>query len=122
MLAELARWEWAMTSVFDAADAAPLGHEALARVSPQQWAQLRFTWHPSVQRLALAWNVPQLWQALSDDAERPPVALAATPVQWLLWRQQLTTYFRSLPAARSGDARCGAQRLAVRGAVRAAVR
>jgi hypothetical protein len=99
VLAELARWEWAMTSVFDAADAAPLGHEALARVAPQQWAQLRFTWHPSVQRLALSWNVPQLWQALGDDAERPPVTLAAAPLQWLLWRQQLTTYFRSLPAA-----------------------
>jgi hypothetical protein len=96
VLAELARWEWAMTSVFDAADAVPLGHEALSHVAPQQWAQLRFSWHPSVQRLALSWNVPQLWQALSDDSARPPAMLAATPMEWLLWRQELTTYFRSL--------------------------
>jgi hypothetical protein len=96
VLAELASWEWAMTSVFDAADAPPLEHAALAGVSPQQWAQLRLSFHPSVQRLGLAWNVPQLWQALSDDAERPPVALAAAPVQWLLWRRELTTYYRSL--------------------------
>jgi hypothetical protein len=96
VLAELASWEWAMTSVFDAADAPPLEHAALRRVSPPQWAQLRFSFHPSVQRLALAWNVPQLWQALTDDAERPAVTLAAAPVQWLLWRRELTTYYRSL--------------------------
>ena len=110
VLAELARWEWAMTTAFDAADAAPIGHESLARLPPQQWAQVRFAWHPSVQRLTLSWNVAQLWQALTDEAERPAAALAATPVEWLLWRQDLTTYFRSLPqpeaavldAARSG--------------------
>lgn len=99
VLAELARWEWSMTCVFDAADAEPLTHAALARVSAQQWAQLRFTWHPSVQRLSLAWNVPQLWQALTDDAERPPATLNPAPMQWLLWRHGLTSYFRSLPAA-----------------------
>jgi len=96
VLAELARWEWAMTSAFDAADREPLGHEALASVPPQQWAQLRFGWHPSVQRLTLWWNVPQLWQALTGEGERPPATLAAEPVDWLLWREELTTYYRSL--------------------------
>jgi hypothetical protein len=106
VLAELAQWEWAMTSVFDAADAAPLDAAALARLPPQQWAQLRFRWHASVQRLALWWNVPQLWQALSDDLERPAMALAARPLQWLLWRENLTSYFRSLskPEAAALDA------------------
>lgn len=97
VLAQLARWEWAMTHVFDAADAQPLTHATLARVPPEQWAQLRFQWHPSVQRLAFNWNVPQLWQALTDDTERPPTAFSHTPTQWLVWRQELTSYFRSLP-------------------------
>ncbi|HTD11231.1 MAG TPA: DNA-binding domain-containing protein [Steroidobacteraceae bacterium] len=96
VLAELARWEWTMTSAFDAADATPLEHAALAQFSPQQWPQLRFSWHPSVARLGLSWNVPQLWQALTQDAERPAASVNRVPVQWLLWRQQLTTYFRSL--------------------------
>jgi hypothetical protein len=106
VLAELARWEWTMTGAFDAADATPLTHAALSRFSPQRWAQLRFTWHPSVARLGLAWNVPQLWQALNDETERPAASLNREPVQWLLWRQGLTTYFRSLPAteARALDA------------------
>ena len=110
VLAELAQWEWAMAGAFDAADATPLGPEALARVAPQRWARLRFGWHASVQRLTLWWNVPQLWQALTDEGERPPASLAAAPLPWLLWRSELTTYFRSLSkteaavldAARSG--------------------
>ena len=66
VLAELAQWEWAMTSVFDAADAAALPAEDLASIPPVHWAQLRLRWHPSVQRLTLWWNVPQLWQALGE--------------------------------------------------------
>ena len=96
VLAELARWEWTMTGAFDAADATPLTHAALAGFSPQQWAQLRFSWHPSVARLGLGWNVPQLWQALTADTERPAASVNREPVHWLLWRQELTTYFRSL--------------------------
>jgi hypothetical protein len=99
VLAELARWEWAMTGVFDAADALPLTHEALAHVAPQEWAQLRLQWHPSVARVDLHWNAPQIWQAVTEDAERPAIAYSAQPTPWLLWRQDLTTYFRSLPAA-----------------------
>lgn len=99
VLADLARWEWAMTEVFDAADAEPIATEALARVAPESWAGLRFDWHPSVRRLALAWNAPQIWKAVSDEAEPPEVAFSAEPVEWLLWRQDLRTYFRSLQPA-----------------------
>ncbi|HEX4648592.1 MAG TPA: DNA-binding domain-containing protein [Steroidobacteraceae bacterium] len=98
VLAELARWEWTMTEVFDAADATPLAHAELARIEPQQWAALRFSFHPSLRRLSLSWNAPQTWQALTGDAERPPASLSGAPVQWLLWRQGLSTYFRSLAA------------------------
>jgi hypothetical protein len=96
VLAELASWEWAMTEVFDAADAEPIGTEALARVAPDEWAELRFDWHPSLRRVALVWNAPQIWKAVGDDAEPPEVELSAAPVEWLLWRQNLHTYFRSL--------------------------
>lgn len=110
LLAELARWEWQLSAVFDAADAEPLNAAALARVAASDWAELRFTWHPSVRRLALRWNAPQLWKALTDGSERPELSVLATPVEWLAWRSQLMTYFRSLEtleaeaidAARSG--------------------
>jgi hypothetical protein len=99
LLAELARWEWAMTEVFDAADAEPIDVSALARVSPEEWSELRFDWHPSVRRLELVWNVPQIWKAITSDAERPAASLVSEPTPWLLWRQELQSYFRSLTAA-----------------------
>jgi hypothetical protein len=102
VLSELAQWEWSMSSVFDAADAAPLGVGDLARIAPAHWAQLRFRWHPSMQRLTLWWNVPQLWKALSEDGERPEMTLGATATEWLLWREQLTSYYRSLAKTEAG--------------------
>jgi len=98
LLADLARWEWAMTQVFDAADASALDAAALSRVAPDAWAQLRFQWHPSVARLDLNWNAPQIWQALTEDGERPAAAVSTEPTPWLLWREGLTSYFRSLTA------------------------
>ncbi len=97
VLAELAGWEWTLGQVFDAADAEPVTHEALARVEPQQWAQLRFGFHPSVQRLALHWNAPQIWQAVTEERDPPAVSFTQQAQPWLAWRQELTTYFRSLP-------------------------
>ena len=98
LLAELAYFEWTLAAVFDAADAEPLAAAALARVAPADWAQLRFTFHPSARRMALAWNAPQLWKALTEGGERPQLELAAAPVEWLAWRQDLKSYFRSLAA------------------------
>jgi hypothetical protein len=98
LLAELARWEWTLGAVFDAADAEPLGAAALARIDAADWPELRLTFHPSVRRLALRWNAPQLWKALTEGAERPELRVVAEPVEWLAWRQDLKTYFRSLEA------------------------
>jgi hypothetical protein len=98
LLAELARWEWTMTEVFDAADAEPLRAEALQQIQPRQWAELRLDVHPSVRQLALSWNAPQIWKALTEGVERPQASLHADPVAWVLWRQELKTYFRSLEA------------------------
>jgi hypothetical protein len=102
VLAELARWEWMMTEVFDAADAAAVSVAELANVAPEEWAGLRFGLHPSVRRLSLSWNAPQIWKAVSDGAEPPEVVFSAEPVQWALWRQELRTYFRSLQPGEAG--------------------
>lgn len=96
LLAELARWEWALTEVFDAADAEPVGPQALTALAPDDWAALRFRCHPSVRRLALSWNAPQLWKALTEGGERPELQVLAEPIEWLAWRADLKTWFRSL--------------------------
>jgi hypothetical protein len=43
--------------------------------------------------------VPQIWKAVTCDAARPEAVLSSEPLQWLLWRHELHTYFRSLTAA-----------------------
>lgn len=99
ILAEQARWEWAMTATFDAADAPTLDPGAMAGVAPEEWADLRFDWHPSIRRLQLSWNVPQIWSATTNATEPPEPSLATEAGQWLLWRRELEIFFRSLAPA-----------------------
>jgi len=94
ILAELARWEWAMAAVFDAADAEPLDISAFAQLAPEDWAELRFEWSPAVQIVELEWNVPQLWKAVTEDTDRPDPIPA--PTRYLIWRRELQIYFRPL--------------------------
>jgi hypothetical protein len=103
LLADLARWEWTMAAVFDAADAGPVDAGALSGKSPQDWATMRLTFHPSVHVLEFAWNAPQIWKAIisgpAEGVARPVAAVSREPVSWLLWRHNLKEYFRSLGAA-----------------------
>jgi hypothetical protein len=98
-LSELARWEWAMTEVFDAADAAPIDAQALGEVAPEAWAALKFDLHPSLRRLDLHWNAPPLWKALTDNRSAPEAASQHDALAWLLWRRELQIYFRPLARA-----------------------
>ncbi len=92
---DLARMEWALRHAFDAAPAALLTPAELAGVSAQDWANLRFTPHPSVQLLALHWAVGPVWHALKSgqDEVPPPDALAHT---MLVWRHAMNTQWKSL--------------------------
>jgi hypothetical protein len=109
ILSEIARFEWKLAEVFDAPDAAVLGRESLQAVEPQAWPDLAFRFHPSVRRMTLEWNTVNVWQAANGDQEPPQPEPAPQPVQWLLWRQDLKNYFRSLDAA-EGSALDAAQR------------
>jgi hypothetical protein len=103
LLADLARWEWTMAAVFDAADADPVEAGALSGKAPQDWATMRLTFHPSVHVLEFAWNAPQIWKAVlagpNEGVPRPAAAVSREPVSWLLWRNNLKEYFRALGAA-----------------------
>jgi hypothetical protein len=97
-LAELARFEWAMNAVFDAADAPCIEVQALGRVPPENWAGLGFDLHPAVRRLDLVWNAPALWRALTDGHAHPEPAGQEHPIPWLLWRKDLQIFYRQLTA------------------------
>jgi hypothetical protein len=98
ILAEVALLEWTLAEVFDAADAEPTPRAALSAVDASAWSALRFDFHPSLRRLHLHWNTAAVWQAMSREETPPDPLCAEHPVPWLLWRQNLQNYFRSMPA------------------------
>lgn len=94
--AELAAFEWAMTEVFDAADAAVLAVEDMAALAAEQWPGMRLIPHPSMRRLDLHWKIPQLWKAAQEGAAPEPPLREPRAAAWVLWRRELRNYFRSL--------------------------
>lgn len=95
-IAEMARFEWAQCDAFDAADAKPLSIESLVALDPQAWLSLQLRFHPSMQRLALRSNVPELWAPLNANAEPPALIIANEATAWLIWRQDLRLLYRAL--------------------------
>ncbi len=96
VLAEMARFEWALRNAFDAGDVPSLSLDALQTIAPESWAGLSFVLHPSVARVDLQWNVPQLWAAIDDETGEIEIESAEHPIPWLIWRKDLKTYYRSL--------------------------
>jgi hypothetical protein len=101
ILAETALLEWTLSEVFDATDAQPLGRAALAAVDPAAWGSLKFKLHPSLRRLDFSWNTAAVWKAMSADETPPRPERADAAIPWLLWRQDLQNYFRSMNALES---------------------
>ena len=95
--AEMAAFEWALGLAFDAEDVLNLTLQDLAEIPPENWADLRFKFHPSVQLLALKWNVLLTWQALNAE-ETPPAAVQINE-PCLVWRKDLNSHYRSLELA-----------------------
>jgi hypothetical protein len=94
---EMARFEWALGEAFDAADAEPVAAETIVALPPEAWETLAFVPLPTLSRLTLAFEVPQAWQRREEvepgDLE---VAAAGRPVQWVIWRPERVSNFRSL--------------------------
>lgn len=99
ILSEVAAFEWTLSEVFDAPDVPSLPRAALNAVVPSAWNDLKFRFQPSLRRLPLSWNTTAVWQACSRDESPPQPELTGQPVLWLLWRQNLQNYFRSMDAS-----------------------
>jgi hypothetical protein len=95
-LYELALFEWTLGQAFDAADTTLITEQDMASISPDAWPDLTFRFHPSIQRLDLEWNVPEMWLAFTDDNPTQIAAACEEASPWLIWREQLITRFRSM--------------------------
>lgn len=96
-LQELARFEWAQTMVFDAADTIrPVQLEEVAQLPGEAWASLGFEFIPALRWLDLYWNVAQIENSVDKNDTMPQKSRADHPLRWLLWRRDMKTYWRSL--------------------------
>jgi hypothetical protein len=101
ILSEVALLEWTLAEVFDATDALSLPRTALSAIPPSAWGALTFEFHPPLRRLAFSWNTAAVWKAMNQDETPPRPEMATAPMPWLLWRQNLQNYFRSMNAVES---------------------
>jgi hypothetical protein len=92
--AEMAAFEWTLGLAFDAEDAPILTLQDLAAIPPENWADLKFKFHPSLQLLSLEWNVLLAWQALNADETPPAAAQINEPC--VVWRKEMNSHYRSL--------------------------
>ena len=97
IISELAHFERLLMVAFDAADATRFTRDLLSNMPPEQWPDLVFRFHPSVQMAHFHYNSVQTWQALKQ--EQSPEPAKEQDSDWLLWRNNdRLTQFRSLPA------------------------
>jgi len=95
-LAELASLELAFNLAASAPDLAPLHWQTIKHMDPEQFSELKFVLHPSVQHLHFLQNTTSIWSALKCD-ERPPAPHRLDAVQnVLVWRQGTLARFRMI--------------------------
>jgi hypothetical protein len=95
--AEMATFEWGLSLAFDAEDAPILNLQDLAAIAPENWADLRFQFHPSMQLFIFKFNVLRVWQALNAEQTVPKVSEINEPC--VVWRKDLNSHYHSLDIA-----------------------
>ncbi|MCG6862296.1 MAG: DNA-binding domain-containing protein [Chromatiaceae bacterium] len=111
-LAELAELEWTLAGAFDAADAPVIQISEVDKIPAEAWPSLRMRFHPSLNRLTFTWNVLDLWRTAKEEKPIPAPEQLPEPGDCLIWRDGLSTRYRSvepdesaaLDAAASGTA------------------
>jgi len=95
-ISELAKIEWTMALVFDAADDAILIPNDLHTLPHHDWPHLQIHFHSSLQLINVSWNVFEIWQSISDELDPPEPVCSSSPVTWVLWRKDLLNHYSSL--------------------------
>jgi hypothetical protein len=102
ILIDFARLERALADAFDAPDATPCTVAALGALAPEQWPQMGFSFHPSVEVLRLAKGIAAAFEAAAAETACPPPDEAQDEIL-LVWRHpdDAQTLFRGLEPAES---------------------
>jgi hypothetical protein len=91
-LLQMAKFEWTLSFVEDAADVKLLSTTDLATIPEEAWPAMQFYLHPSLQFLTLDYNIPDLWQAIQSKQALPKLQHNALQI-WTLWRHELVAHY-----------------------------
>ena len=95
--ADMARFEWALGEAFDAPDDVPIQAADLMALPAEAWEELRLIPLRSLRQLTLAYDAPQAWQRREEvEPGNLEVPQAARATDWVIWRPERTSHFRSL--------------------------
>lgn len=101
VLAELAKFEWAIENAFDAQDAKTMSVEDFKNIPPDKWASMKFIFHPTLRYQTFSYNIIPLWEAiLNSSAKRATILKNPQPV--IFWRYNLDTVYRALSEMEAG--------------------
>ena len=88
--------EWALSEAFDAPECVVTDYASLAAIAPAQWPALTLRFHPSLRRIDLHTNAPQIWQSANQQQSLPDFTGNTALQAWIIWRHELKLCFRSL--------------------------
>lgn len=95
-LVELAEFEWAQITAFDADDKAIVTLEDIRVLPPEDWMTLRLEFHSSVQLLYFNSNAPEQWQSAINNSTVTETTTNKELQVWLVWREDLQVVYRPL--------------------------
>ncbi len=93
---QLADFEWAKGTVFDAPDSAVFILEQLTELTEKKWETATFEFIPAMTRLVYDYNIPQIWQAINDDEQSQEPKVLDTPMPWVMWRKNFNPNWYSM--------------------------
>lgn len=98
---QMADFEWAKGTVFDAPDTDIFTLEQLTQIPAEAWETATFDFVPAMTRLVYDYNIPQIWQAVnhsSDEDNLPEPTALSEPMPWVMWRKDLNPNWYSMTA------------------------
>lgn len=99
-LFDLATFEWAMNvALDDSPNALLLTLNDFQKITPDALLSLTFQFNPSLQLLALHYDIPSFWQAAKKAKPRAmPDYCSDNLCHVCIWRRETLPYFRTVPA------------------------
>ena len=93
---DMACFEWAMSKAMSVADIETLDQQDLVAIPQEQWPELTFSFHPSLQLIYTPFNLIEIWLAHRDQQTIPVSSHSDEPSLIIVWRQGIEIQFRQL--------------------------